>query len=123
MQTVVETPTFTRQTRKLFTEDERHELIDLLATNPLAGDVMPGTGGVRKLRFRTAGSGKRGGGRVVYYFLVFRHIQICACSCEGFLVPGEARRRRVAGTTQGGATKSRGQKDPQIPVDLGVTEH
>ena len=43
MQTVVETPTFTRQTRKLFTEDERHELIDLLATNPLAGDVMPGT--------------------------------------------------------------------------------
>ena len=69
MQTVAETPTFTRQAHKLFTEDEKRELIDLLATNPLAGDVLLGTGGVRKLRFRTAGSGKRGGGRVVYYFL------------------------------------------------------
>ncbi|MCY3817856.1 MAG: type II toxin-antitoxin system RelE/ParE family toxin [Gammaproteobacteria bacterium] len=69
MQTVAETPTFTRQASKLFTEDEKRELIDLLATNPIAGDVMPGTGGVRKLRFRIAGSGKRGGGRVIYYFL------------------------------------------------------
>lgn len=69
MQTVAETPTFTRQARKLFTVDEKRKLIDFLATNPLAGDVMPGTGGVRKLRFRTAGRGKRGGGRVVYYFL------------------------------------------------------
>ena len=69
MQTVAETPTFTRQANKLFTKDEIRELIDLLATDPLAGDVMPGTGGVRKLRFRTAGSGKRGGSRVVYYFL------------------------------------------------------
>ena len=55
--------------------------------------------------------------------LVLRHTQRCECSCEGFLVPGEARRRGVAGTTQGGVTKSRGQKDPQIRVDLGVTEH
>ena len=55
--------------------------------------------------------------------LVFRQVQRCECSCEGFLVPGEARRRGVAGSTQGGVTKSRGQKDPQIPVDLGLTEH
>ena len=66
MQTVAETPTFTRQASKLFTEDEKGELIDFLAANPLAGDVIPGTGGVRKLRFRAADSGKRGGGRVVY---------------------------------------------------------
>ena len=69
MQTVAETPTFTRQASKLFTEDERRELIDFLAANPTAGDVMPGTGGVRKLRFGASGTGKRGGGRVIYYYL------------------------------------------------------
>jgi len=69
MQTVAETPTFTRQAAKLFTDDEKRELIDLLAAEPLAGDVIPGTGGVRKLRFRASGTGRRGGSRVVYYYL------------------------------------------------------
>ena len=54
---------------KLFNEEERRELIDFLAENPLAGDRIPGTGGVRKLRFAAAGRGKRGGARVIYYFL------------------------------------------------------
>ena len=66
MQTVAETPTFTRQASKLFTQDQKSELIDLLATDPLAGDVIPGTGGIRKLRFRAAEGGKRGGVRVYY---------------------------------------------------------
>ena len=69
MQTVTETPTFTRQAAALFAEEEKRDLIDLLATQPLAGDVIPGTGGVRKLRYRIAGAGKRGGSRVVYYYL------------------------------------------------------
>ena len=69
MQTVIETPTFTRQADKIFSEDERRELIDLLAENPLAGDEIPGTGGVRKLRFSASGRGKRGGARVIYYYL------------------------------------------------------
>ena len=69
MQTVAETPTFSRQASKLFTADEKQELIDFLAANPLAGDIIPGTGGVRKLRFRAGGSGKRGGSRVIYYHL------------------------------------------------------
>ena len=69
MQTVAETPTFTRQASKLFTGDEKQELIDFLAANPLAGDVIPGTGGVRKLRFQVAGTGKRDGSRVIYYYL------------------------------------------------------
>ena len=69
MQTVIETPTFTRQADKIFSEDERRELIDLLAENPLAGDEIPGTGGVRKLRFAASGRGKRGGARVIYYYL------------------------------------------------------
>jgi hypothetical protein len=68
MQTIAETPTFTRQADKLFTEEERHTLIDHLAENPLAGDEMPGTGGVRKLRFAALGRGKRGGARVIYFY-------------------------------------------------------
>jgi hypothetical protein len=65
MQTVAETPTFSRQAEKLFSEDEKHKLINFLAENPLAGDEIPGTGGVRKLRFAASGRGKRGGARVI----------------------------------------------------------
>ena len=68
MQTVAETPTFTRQADRLFSEDEKRELIDYLAENPLAGDEIPGTGGVRKLRFGTLGRGRRGGARVIYFY-------------------------------------------------------
>lgn len=69
MQTVAETPTFTRQADKLFSQDEKRKLIDFLADNPLAGERIPGTGGVRKLRFRSSGRGKSGGARIVYYYL------------------------------------------------------
>ena len=68
MQTVAETPTFSRQADKLFSSDERRELIDHLANNPLAGNEIPGTGGVRKLRFRASGRGKRSGTRVIYFY-------------------------------------------------------
>jgi len=68
MQTVAETPTFSRQADKLFNEDERRDLIDYLAEHPLAGDEIPGTGGVRKVRFGASGRGKRGGVRVIYFF-------------------------------------------------------
>ena len=67
MRTVAETPIFSRQIDKLFSEDEKRELIDYLAENPLAGDEIPGTGGVRKVRFAASGRGKRGGARVIYY--------------------------------------------------------
>ena len=69
MQTVAETPTFSRQADKLFSEDEKRELIDFLAEHPLAGDEIPGTGGVQKLRFAPFGRGKRGDARVIYYYL------------------------------------------------------
>lgn len=46
MQTVAETPTFTRQANSLFSEIEKSELIEYLANNPLTGDGIPGTGGV-----------------------------------------------------------------------------
>ena len=69
MQTVAEIPIFSRQTEKLFGEEEKRELIDFLAENPLAGDEIPGTGRVRKVRFAASGRGKRGGARVIYYYL------------------------------------------------------
>jgi hypothetical protein len=43
-------------------------LVDYLAWNPTSGDLIPGTGGVRKLRWALAGRGKRGGARVVYFY-------------------------------------------------------
>ena len=69
MQTVMETPVFSRKADALLRAQERTDLINLLAWNPLAGDVIPGTGGVRKLRFAGGGKGKRGAFRVVYYVL------------------------------------------------------
>ena len=69
MHSVLETSYFTRRADALLTRDERMELITTLATDPLAGDEIPGTGGVRKLRFGAGGRGKRGGFRVIYYVL------------------------------------------------------
>jgi hypothetical protein len=50
--TVVETPAFLRDSAAALTEEERSELVSYLAVNPEAGDIMPGTGGARKLRWR-----------------------------------------------------------------------
>jgi hypothetical protein len=69
MHSVLETRAFTRRADALLTREERAELIAFLAFNPLAGAVIPGTGGVRKLRFGAGGRGKRGAFRVVYYVL------------------------------------------------------
>lgn len=65
---VVETPEFLAATRRLLDDDERAALVDFLAYNPTAGDLIPGTGGVRKLRWALEGRGKRGGARVIYFF-------------------------------------------------------
>lgn len=68
MQTVAELPEYIRRVEKLLTADERRGIVDYLATNPKAGDLMEGTGGVRKLRWGRDGRGKSGGVRVIYYF-------------------------------------------------------
>lgn len=49
-------------------DEDRQALIDYLAWNPMTGDLIPGTGGVRKLRWGLEGRGKRGGARIIYYF-------------------------------------------------------
>jgi mRNA-degrading endonuclease RelE of RelBE toxin-antitoxin system len=68
MQTVAETPIFIRRAEKLLTEEEHADLITYLATHPMAGDEIVGTGGVRKVRYSAMGRGKSGGVRVIYYF-------------------------------------------------------
>jgi hypothetical protein len=65
---VVETPGFLRDAAVVFTDLERRELVGFLAANPEAGDIMPETGGARKLRWRMRGRGKSGGARVIYYY-------------------------------------------------------
>lgn len=66
--TVVETPFFLRKAVGLLDEEERSKLVTFVGANPDVGDVIPETGGVRKLRWSVYGRGKRGGVRVVYYF-------------------------------------------------------
>lgn len=67
MLTVVELPTFQRQAADIWSEAERHAFIDWIAANPLAGDVIPGADGARKVRWAVQGRGKRGGARVIYF--------------------------------------------------------
>jgi len=65
MYTVIETNIFVRAASEIWTEAERVSFINWLAINPKAGDVIPGAGGCRKVRWARAGMGKRGGTRVI----------------------------------------------------------
>ena len=67
MFTVIETPTFTRLWPDYWTEEERGEFAAWIALHAEAGDVIPGSGGCRKVRWSRAGMGKRGGVRVIHY--------------------------------------------------------
>lgn len=67
MHTLVETPTFVRLAAEVWNEAELMEFKLWLAANPLAGDVIPGAGGLRKVRWGRPGMGKRGGARVIYF--------------------------------------------------------
>jgi hypothetical protein len=66
--TVAETPLFVRQAGAVWDEAEREAFIEFIARHPTAGDLIPETGGVRKVRWARAGSGKRGGVRVIYFY-------------------------------------------------------
>jgi len=65
---ITETKVFTRQITKLIPDDEYRELQQELVLNPGAGDIIRHSGGLRKLRWRSATKGKRGGIRVIYYW-------------------------------------------------------
>lgn len=80
LQTVIETEGFLKAAASVFNEGERLALVDHLAANPLAGDEIRGTGGVRKLRFAIGGKGKSGGARVIYFiYSVETPVILLAC--------------------------------------------
>jgi hypothetical protein len=67
MQTIIELPEYLKQAGKLLSNSERQSIINYLAVHPSAGDIMQGTGGIRKLRWSAQGKGKSGGVRIIYY--------------------------------------------------------
>lgn len=67
MRTVAETPVFVRYAAEVWSDAERQEFINFIAASPEAGDIIPGSGGCRKVRWSRSGRGKRGGARVIYF--------------------------------------------------------
>ncbi|EHL32376.1 type II toxin-antitoxin system RelE/ParE family toxin [Legionella drancourtii] len=68
MITIIEFAGFLSQVGNSISPDERDEFITYIANNPEVGDIIPGTGGVRKVRWGSKDKGKSGGVRVIYYF-------------------------------------------------------
>jgi hypothetical protein len=68
MHTVVETPVYLADAERLFSPAERTAIVDRLAADPACGVVVPGSGGIRKVRFGFGGRGKSGGARIIYLF-------------------------------------------------------
>ena len=67
MRTVAETPVFIKYASEVWSEVERVGFINWIAANADAGDLIAGSGGCRKVRWSTSGTGKRGGARVIYF--------------------------------------------------------
>lgn len=67
MNTVAETAVFQRYAAQIWTDDEREAFVGWIAANRESGDVIPGSGGCRKVRWSRPGMGKRGGARVIYF--------------------------------------------------------
>ena len=67
MHTVIESPEFIEWSAKVWSDDERMEFIDWISDNPMAGEVIPGAGPLRKVRWKRQGMGKSGGARVIYF--------------------------------------------------------
>ena len=67
---IVETNVFTKLIKALMSDDEYRELQMALVSRPNLGDLMPGGGGLRKVRWSLPGQGKRGGVRIIYYWVV-----------------------------------------------------
>ncbi len=68
LMTIVELPEFTKRAKKILTKEEKDDLLFYLSSNPKAGSLLQGTGGIRKLRWGSKGKGKSGGSRVIYFY-------------------------------------------------------
>jgi mRNA-degrading endonuclease RelE of RelBE toxin-antitoxin system len=65
----IETPIFTKDVQDLLSDEEYAEFQKYLSAHPLEGDLIQQTGGLRKIRWAARGKGKRGGVRVIYYYV------------------------------------------------------
>lgn len=65
---VIETGAYLAKAEKLMSEQERNTVVEMVSQDPHCGDVIPGTGGFRKVRIGIGDRGKSGGARVIYYF-------------------------------------------------------
>jgi mRNA-degrading endonuclease RelE of RelBE toxin-antitoxin system len=94
--TVAETQLFIRQAADVWNDAERNAFIDFIAANPEEGDMIPDTGGIRKIRWSRQGSGKRGGVRVIYFYhdpaMPLYLLMVYAKARQGDLSPDEKRR-------------------------------
>ena len=65
---IIETSVFTKRVQEILSDEEYRELQAVLVDRPKAGNIIPGSGGVRNIRWKAAGHDKRGGARVIYYW-------------------------------------------------------
>lgn len=95
---IIETPIFTKQLLATLSDDEYRQLQQSLMGQPDAGKVIPGSGGLRKLRWSIEGRGKRGGVRVIYYWFtahgVILFLFIYPKNVQDDLTPGQLRQLR-----------------------------
>lgn len=71
---IVETSHFTKRIIDILNDDDYKDFQQFLVTHPDSGDVIPGSGGLRKVRWSVSGKGKRGGARVIYYSCVAKEM-------------------------------------------------
>ena len=105
--TVAELPEYLRAATRLLADADRRAIVDHLAAHPTAGDLIEGTGGVRKLRWARDGRGKSGGVRVIYYF----HSENAAVSVD------DVRQERARQPEQGRAQRA-GRPGGRAGADL-----
>ena len=72
--TIIETPIFTRRIQAILSDEEYRLLQIHLVNKPDVGKLIPGSGGLRKLRWSAGGHGKRGGIRVIYYWFMSKDV-------------------------------------------------
>ena len=91
----VETPVFTATIRRHLDDEQYRQLQIALMLRPEQGPMIQGSGGLRKVRWATAGGGKRGGLRVIYYWVpgdrVFYMVYAYTKSAQGDLTPAQTR--------------------------------
>jgi len=91
----VETPVFTAALRRHLDDDEYRRLQVALMLRPEQGAVIRGSGGLRKVRWAKAGGGKRGGLRIIYYWLPAKHVfymlYVFSKTEQGDLTPSQTR--------------------------------